>query len=168
MNMKEFVRQTLVGLKKYIKGLLTIMLINFVVLCAGLYLIGIDYWGIKAFFIAIFDIIPVLGSGMILLPWAIIKAATGMLQTGAYLAVLYVILVVIRFVGEPMIIGKSIGVSPLLTFAITGISAMVLGPVGAIIGGFLIVPVKIIWSLASGKSTASLNDETENSNRKRS
>ncbi|NLW52169.1 MAG: AI-2E family transporter [Tissierellia bacterium] len=162
MDIKELLRQTFQGIKKYIKGLLTIMLINFLVLCIGLYLIGINYWGLKAFLISVFDIIPVLGSGMILLPWAIIKAATGMVQTGAYLAVLYVILVVIRFVGEPLIIGKSVGVSPLLTFTVTGISTIAFGPVGAIIGGFLVVPIKIIWSLLSGRSTTTINDDTTN------
>lgn len=152
MNIYDFWSRLKVAMMNYFKGLLILSLLTFIVLSIGLNLIGISFWGLKAFFITIVDIFPVLGSGTVMIPWAIIRALSGSTDIGAYIAILYVLIVVIRFIAEPLIIGKNVGVSPFLTLVITIVSIMIFGPVGAIIGGLLTVPLKVIWEFTSGKS----------------
>lgn len=154
-NYKEFFHRLMITLKSYIKGILILSFITFVLLSLGLLIIGIDLWYLKALAITLIDLIPILGSGAIMIPWAIIKAIGGQVNTAAYIAILYIVIVAVRFIAEPIIVGKSVGLSPLLTIGITIASVMILGPVGAIIGGFITVPIKVFWELTSGKSTIS-------------
>ena len=135
------------SLKDYFKALVILMVINGIILAIGFKLIGIDLWWLKALGIALLDAIPMLGSGLIMIPWAIIKLAMGIPEQGMYLGILYVILVAVRLVGEPLIIGKKVGISPLISIGVTLVCIMAFGPVGAVIGGFLNVPLRVIWSL---------------------
>lgn len=146
-------------LKDYFKGLIILSALNFVILTIGLKLIGINLWALKAFLLSIVDILPVLGSGAVMIPWAIIKALSGSIDTGAQLAILYVITAIVKFIAEPLIIGKKVGVSPLLTLGITVISTMIFGPLGAIFGGLITVIVKTVWEITSDKSTMGADKE---------
>ena len=75
-----------------------------------------------------------------MLPWAIISAVNGDLRLGIALFVLYVIILVVRQLLEPRIIGKNIGVHPIFTliamytgFKISGIIGLIIGPIVLII-----------------------------------
>ena len=155
MYYKELFYRLKRALKDYFKGLLLLFTLNFLILSIGLKLIGIDLWGLKAFFITLVDVLPVLGSGIVMIPWAIFRALSGSLAIGSYLAILYVLLVIIRFLAEPVIVGKKVGLSPLLTLAISAISIIIFGPLGAIISGVITIVFKVFWEVASGKSAIS-------------
>lgn len=151
----------MIAAKNYIKGLIKLSLLTFIILCIGLYFIGISNWGIKAFFIALVDIMPVLGSGMVMIPWAIYRAVTGSVDIGAQIAILYVILIVIRFIAEPLLVGKTVGVSPLLTLGATIIGTIIFGPIGAVLAGLLTVPAKVVWDIYSGRSIYSTSEDKD-------
>lgn len=151
-KLREFWDQTLITLGGYLRGQLILMGLTFLILCFGLANIGIEWWGLKAFFIAVFDLLPVLGSGMIMIPWAIIRALTGSAEVGAQIAILYVILVIIRLFAEPLIIGKSIGFSPIITLVITLFAMIILGPAGAIFGGIIAIVLKVFFTVFADKS----------------
>lgn len=75
-----------------------------------------------------------------MLPWAIISAVNGDLRLGIALFVLYVIILVVRQLLEPRIVGKNIGVHPIFTliamytgFKISGLIGLILGPIVLII-----------------------------------
>ncbi len=75
-----------------------------------------------------------------MIPWAIISAVNGDLRLGIALFVLYVIILVVRQLLEPRIVGKNIGVHPIFTliamytgFKISGLIGLILGPIVLII-----------------------------------
>ena len=75
-----------------------------------------------------------------MIPWAIISAVDGDLRLGIALFVLYVIILVVRQLLEPRIVGKNIGVHPIFTliamytgFKISGLIGLILGPIVLII-----------------------------------
>lgn len=68
-----------------------------------------------ALLIAIFDILPVLGTGGIMIPWVILSALQGNFSRALALLVVYVVITVIRNIIEPRIVGKQIGLHPVLT-----------------------------------------------------
>ncbi len=101
-------------------------LIMFITFCENflgltiLNLIGVmknSYVFVIAIGIAVFDILPVAGSGGILIPWALISLVNGNVGQCVGLLILYAIITVIRQYIEPKIVGNSLGVHPLVTLA---------------------------------------------------
>lgn len=108
---------------KMIKAYALIMFITFCELFIGLSILNaIDvsdnsYTAIIAVGIAIFDILPVAGSGGILIPWAVISLVLGNTGQTVGLIVIYVVISVVRQYIEPKIVGTSLGVHPIVTLA---------------------------------------------------
>lgn len=100
-----------------------IMFITFCELFLGmtiLNLIGVmnnNYVVIIAILIAVFDILPVAGSGGILIPWALVCVISGNYSQAVGIAVIYVVISIIRQYIEPKIVGNSLGVHPIITLA---------------------------------------------------
>lgn len=100
-----------------------IMFITFCELFIGLNilkLIGVTNNGyilIIAIAIAVFDILPVAGSGGILIPWALVSLVLGNIGQAIGLMVIYAVISVIRQYIEPKIVGNSLGVHPIVTLA---------------------------------------------------
>lgn len=106
----------------------------------GLTLIGSDYALTVGVLAGLLDILPILGPGMVFLPWALWQFATGQLAFGCELLILYGIIVFIRQVVEPKIMAQNIGLHPLATMLglyvglqMGGVLGMVLGPVVLVI-----------------------------------
>lgn len=108
---------------KMVRAYALIMFITFCELFIGLSilnLIGVSnnsYAAIIAVGIAIFDILPVAGSGGILIPWAVISLILGNTGQAVGLIIIYIIISVIRQYIEPKIVGTSLGVHPIVTLA---------------------------------------------------
>ncbi len=98
-----------------------ILLITFFELFLGfsvLSMLGImknNYYILIAALIAIFDILPVAGSGGVLVPWAAISLVMGNYKQAIGVIAIYIIISVIRQYIEPKIVGDSLGVHPLVT-----------------------------------------------------
>ena len=80
--------------------------------------------------IAIFDILPVVGSGLVLLPWTVFSLIKGDLVTGIGLAVLYVVVIIVRQIVEPKIVGDRVGLHPLVTLMSMVIGSYLFGGIG--------------------------------------
>lgn len=98
-----------------IKSYVLIMSITFVELSIGLSLIGIENAIIISLVIAVFDILPVVGTGGIVIPWGIITLLQGNIRVGLMLLGLYLIITVIRNILEPKIVGSQLGLHPVIT-----------------------------------------------------
>lgn len=80
--------------------------------------------------IAIVDIFPVLGTGTILIPWALIEFFNGNLPDAIGLGILYGVITIIRQVLEPRVIGDSIGLYPLVTLIAMFLGVKYFGAIG--------------------------------------
>jgi len=123
----------------YLKAQFIIGSIIFTVLFAGFFYLGIKYSLLLAFFTAIIDAVPILGTGVVLIPMSVFNFITGNTSLGWGLLILYGIALLTRQLCEPKIIGQKLGIHPLLTlFALYsgmklfGIIGLILGPVGAL------------------------------------
>ena len=104
-------------LRQYGKSYLLVMLSTFGELTLGLLIIGVRKPILLAALIAIFDIFPVVGAGTILVPWAVISLIQGKALQALGLAILYVVILVVRQFLEPKVVGKQVGLPPLVTLA---------------------------------------------------
>lgn len=118
-----------------------LMTVTFLILTAGFLILRVNYALLFGLGIALLDALPVLGSGIILIPWSLI----GFLQADTFLGVglllLYGVAALTRTALEPRILGRQIGLDPLLTLAalyagyrFLGVLGMILFPMGALIG----------------------------------
>ena len=150
---KEFLRKTGIGIKEYIKSSLITSAICFALLLFGLYIGNVPYFGLVAFAIAVIDMLPVLGSGILLIPWSIIA----FVQTNNKLAFILIIIFILSFVIEqvlqPLIFGKSVGLKPIYTLLITIISMIIFSPaLGAIIGSIISIIIAVIIDMKNSRS----------------
>ena len=113
-----------------IRSYLLIMCITFAELAVGLRIIGVERSTLVAFLIAVFDILPVLGTGGIMVPWVVLSALSGDMPRAAALLVLYLIITVIRNIIEPKIVGQQIGLHPVLTLMSMFVGTHFFGVVG--------------------------------------
>ena len=114
----------------YTRSYALILLVTFGEIALGLTIIGIKNAVGIAVAIAIFDILPVVGSGLVLLPWTIFTLISGNLATGIGLAVLYVVVIVVRQIVEPKIVGDRVGLHPLVTLLSMVIGTYLFGGIG--------------------------------------
>lgn len=120
-------------------GYIILMFITFCELLLGFWIMKISNPWLAAALTAVVDLLPVLGTGTVLIPWAVFCFLTDNIARGAGLCALYVIITVIRNFAEPRIIGKRIGITPLVTLL-----TMFLGLRVAGIAGMFILPLTII------------------------
>lgn len=120
---------------KYVKSYLQIMLITFFIMLAGFLILQIRDAIIVAMIVAALDLLPVIGVGVVLLPWSIFAFAVGDSVTGIGLIVIFLVYTVVREILEPRILGKSLNVHPIITlislyvgYAVFGVAGLVLFP----------------------------------------
>lgn len=118
---------------KLLKSYIIIMAITFVELSIGMLLFGIENGIFVAFLISIVDILPVLGSGTVLIPWSIISLVQGNFVLGIELIVLYFVILIIRNIIEPKIIGNQVGLHPLVTLIAIFVGLRLFGVIGMFI-----------------------------------
>lgn len=123
------------AVKNYAKAYLLIMLITFLEVFVGLIIIGKRYALILAAAVAVVDVLPVLGAGSVLVPWALVSFAIGDHHSGIGLLILYGVITIIRQIIEPKIVGGTLGIHPLATLfsmfaglSLFGFAGMILGP----------------------------------------
>lgn len=79
--------------------------------------IKIPYSATIALVIAVLDILPVLGTGSVLIPWGIFAALNADFKMAAGVLILYLVITIIRNIIEPRLVGKQVGLYPVLTLA---------------------------------------------------
>lgn len=120
------------GLKKYFRAYLIIFIITFVELFIGFLILGIDYSFVLALLISFIDFLPVFGTAVVLLPWGVILLLTQNYGMAIGILVLLIITTVVRQIIEPKIVGKSLGVHPILTLITLYIGLKLFGVFGMI------------------------------------
>ncbi len=125
---------------KFVKAYLFMFIITFAVMFLGFALMRLKFALIIALIVAVVDLLPILGSGTILIPWSVLSLVSGNYALALELIVLYLAITFIRNSLLPRIIGDFIGLHPLasllsmfLGYAIMGIAGMFIFPIVLII-----------------------------------
>jgi sporulation integral membrane protein YtvI len=100
---------------KYLKAYAIIISITFFELLLAFLVLGVEYPYLVALITALVDILPIIGTGTVLVPWGVFSIITGDIFTGIGLIITYIIITIIRQILEPKIVGSYIGMYPLIT-----------------------------------------------------
>lgn len=112
----------------------------------GLYLIKNEYALLFGIGIAVFDAFPILGSGLILVPWSLVKLLGRDLTGAIILLLVYLLCQCIRQVLEPKLLGNGIGINPLMTLGAIYMGIRLFGILGVILGPVAVVILKTLWT----------------------
>lgn len=125
------IREYLVGTLFVCIGSYTIIAtLTFLELSIGLSILKLSHPILVAFLVAIFDIMPVVGTGTIVIPWAVIELILGDVPMGLGLLVIYVVITVIRNIVEPKFVGGQLGLHPVVTLASMFVGLQMFGILG--------------------------------------
>ncbi len=131
--------------KQYLRACLLLGGLTFLQMFIGLAVLGIPYAFILALLIAAVDFLPLLGTGIILVPWAAVCFLLGEVKLGVGLLILYGVSSVIRQVLEPKLIGEGLGLHPLLSLISMYAGLRLFGVWGMILAPLIAAGVKSVF-----------------------
>lgn len=122
----------------YIRSQMIILFLIASVMTAGLMVMGNEYSLLFGVCLAVFDAFPVVGSGIVLIPWCFFEILCGNWFDAAILATVFVVVTFLREVLEPKLFAKDVGLKPLpvLISVYAGVKLFE-------IGGFILGPAAL-------------------------
>lgn len=157
------------GVGKLFKAYGTIMLITFTEMFIGLNLmklIGVyegGYIAIISLVTCVVDIVPVLGTGTVVLPWAVISLFMGKFGLGIGLIILYIVITVIRQIIEPKLVANQVGLPAIVTIMAIFLGGKVFGALGILILPLTVIVLKLMYDEGvfgnKGRTDSILSDE---------
>lgn len=118
---------------KFIRAYTAIITITFLELSIGFWILGIPNPFLFGAMIAFIDVLPILGTGAVLLPWAIIALILGYTKIGIGMFILYIIITAVRQTIEPKIVGQQIGLHPIITLILMYVGVQLMGVLGLLL-----------------------------------
>lgn len=138
---RKFLSGTLL---KMIKAYSIILTITFLEMLIGLSILRVKYALPIAAIVAILDILPLIGTGGILIPWAIIELILKNTTLGAGLFILYAVITIVRNTVEPRIVGHQIGLHPIITITAMYAGLRLFGFIGFISAPVIAILIKYL------------------------
>ncbi|GEN32852.1 sporulation integral membrane protein YtvI [Aneurinibacillus danicus] len=123
----------------FLRAQVILSLLTYVLALIGLLILGVKYALLLSLIIVIVDILPILGTGSFLVPWALYSFATGDSRLAIGLIILFIVITVIRRTIEPKVLGSSLGISALAALISLYIGFQLLGFIGLILGPALVI-----------------------------
>jgi len=130
----------------YVRAQLIIMTVIALISVGALMFRGYEYALLMGVMIAFVDALPLVGSALILLPWAAVSLVQGQITAGLYLLALWGVNFLVRQLMEPKVLSASIGLHPILMLVSMYGGLRLLGPVGLLVGPMWMMSVKISYS----------------------
>jgi sporulation integral membrane protein YtvI len=139
MTLRKDLFMALVG---FLKAQMILLSVTFLESYVGLSLFGVKYALIFAIIIAFVDILPILGTGSIYVPSAILNLIWGNYKMAISLLVLYGIIITVRYIIEPKVVGTQLGIHPTVALASIFAGLKIIGVAGVILGPTTVVVIK--------------------------
>lgn len=139
MEAKNFIRNKIF---RFIRAYSIILIITFAELFICFSVIGLRYALVLALLVALVDLLPVIGTSTILIPWGIVELILGNVKTGIGILVTMAIVFVIRQIIEPRIVSGQVGLHPLITLVCIFVGLKIFGVIGMLIVPLVALCVK--------------------------
>lgn len=147
----EILREMKGAFGAYLKAQITIMGIITAICVLGLFLTGVPYALPVGIGIGLFDALPFLGTGTILVPWTFIDLLMGKYFWAFGHFLIYIVCTCVRQFLEPRLVGKKLGVPPLFVLMSLYIGIQVYGGAGVLLGPVSALLIYEIWRMGGDK-----------------
>ena len=144
------VREISSSLGAYLKAEFILIGIDFVIILIGLFVLNVFNYNIKypllvAIGIGVVDALPLVGSGTVMVPWAIFSALNGDIKLAIAILILYAIIIIVRQLLEPKIVSSQIGIHPIFTLIAMYTGYKFKGIIGMLVGPIVLIILKSIF-----------------------
>jgi len=136
----NIINELIKALSGFVKAYSILITITAILTLVSLKILAVKYALLIGIMVGIADILPILGPGLIFVPWIIWEFIKGNVGMGISLIIVYIIITAVRQFLEPQIVGDSIGLHPLVTLIalyvglqLGGVFGMILGPISVVI-----------------------------------
>jgi len=130
----------------YVRAQLIIMSATSVIAILGLAILRSPYAFVMGLLISLIDALPVFGGGFILWPWIVLSLIMGDYSLAIGLGILYGAVFLTRQFLEPKVLGKQIGLHPLLTLMSMYAGVRIFGVLGFMVGPVIVLVVKAVMT----------------------
>ena len=120
----------------WLKAQMKLSALTFLLVLGGFLLLRVKNPVFWALVTALVDAVPMLGTGLILIPWTLLSFALGKRVLALGLLGIYVTAVLTRSTLEPKLLGRHLGMNPLLTlmalyagYHLWGVTGMIVAPI---------------------------------------
>lgn len=128
----------------YLKTQIILMLLIALICTIGFLFVKSEYALLLGIGVAVLDAFPVLGSGLVLVPWALVCLLKGNYLQLTVLVVMYLLCLLVREGLEPKLLGNRIGIPPLYTLMAVYVGVELFGILGVILGPFGLVIIRAV------------------------
>ncbi|MEA4915278.1 MAG: AI-2E family transporter [Christensenella sp.] len=140
------------------KAQLILFGVNFVVITIGMIVTGLGWWSpLIAVAVSLLDLLPVIGSGIVFVPWATIALIAKNPHMAIAVGATYIAMVVLRMILDPIITGKSVGLSPWITLLASVGGLILFGGAGMILGPIIAAVANVLFRVFFKKKTQAQN-----------
>ena len=133
----------------WLKAQLKLMTVTYGIVTVGLLLTGISYSPVWALLVAAVDAVPVLGTGTVLIPWILVTLLQNQPLRALGLLCTYLAAGLTRTVLEPRLVGRHLGLDPLVTLVFFYVGYKQWGVLGMLLAPLLATAVKSLTETAN-------------------
>jgi len=124
----------------FIRSQLILSALTYVITLAGLLVLGVKFPLAIALLVCIVDVLPILGTGSVLVPWAAyLLLVSGNLYQGLGLIVLFLFITVFRRIVEPKVLGDAVGIGALSALISLYVGFKLVGVIGVFLGPLVVI-----------------------------
>lgn len=127
---------------KWVKAELLLAGITFGEMACAFLWMRIDFALLLALLVAVVDFLPILGSGAVIIPWALIASLSGNFRTAVTLIILFIVNTAVRSILEPKMIGAQLGLPPVATLVAMYVGFCAVGVLGTVLFPIVLIMLK--------------------------
>ena len=141
----------------YMKTQIIIMSFIAVINAIGFSILKNPYAILIGIFVGIFDAFPVLGSGLILVPWSIVMLLEKNFLAAAVIMTVFTLCQIVREILEPKLLGNKIGIKPVYDMIAMYVGVQLFGVIGFFLGPLSLVIIKTVVNTFSERESNTLD-----------
>ena len=130
---------------KWLKAQLILSAVTFCELMVLFCVLRVNFAVVLALVIAVADLLPAVGTGIVLLPWALWCLLAGHMPRAVLLFLGFVVILLVKNILEPKLLSAGFGVPPLVTLIAMYVGFSALGVFGMVIFPIILVLVKRLY-----------------------
>ncbi|HKM38903.1 MAG TPA: sporulation integral membrane protein YtvI [bacterium] len=146
-HLRTLMQEVLTSLVGLVWAQLILVTITTLVALFGLWLLKVPYPMFIGLLSGVLDIIPVVGPGLVFIPWAVLALIDGAPVFALGLMSIYVAMIVVRQLFQARIIGTQTGLHPLAVLVAVYLGIKLFGTYGFILGPFMLIIFRSLLKL---------------------
>lgn len=144
---KQFFQKSFKNYQYFFKAQCKIFAVMAILFSLGLYIIGIDGAIWIGLGIVIFDLLPIVGSGMVFIPWSLFELLSQHQSLALKLALLYIITFILKQLIEPLFIGNHLSLPFYIPLFITLVCGSLFNIFGVLVAALIIPIVTTLYEM---------------------